>query len=168
MANWKMPPKAKVYEALSAVADDRVAMLTPTRAAVKSSSGEKNYTVEWAEDFSHITSNDNASFWQGYVGYPIIAVLLATGRLSYNRSLVGRLAGVPWKKINDQFKRDYQKAVDSVLDEVSKKGGDRAALVADVDAIYIALRDLNLQRSEQRKRPPIPKQASGQLDLPTS
>lgn len=41
MADWKMPPKAKVYEALSALADKRVHITGPGQAEVLSSTGDK-------------------------------------------------------------------------------------------------------------------------------
>ena len=72
---WKLPPIAKVYEALSAVADGRVRITGDTAAQVTSSTRDKTYTVHWSPDLAHITANDNASHWQGYTGYPIIAVL---------------------------------------------------------------------------------------------
>jgi hypothetical protein len=74
MSTWKSPPKAKVYEALSAVADGRVTLMGGEKAEVVSSDGTKTYHVEWSPDSNQITSNDNASYWQGYMGYPIIAV----------------------------------------------------------------------------------------------
>ena len=56
MALWKNPPKAKVYEALSAVADGRVIMDDGDRAAVLSSNREKSYRVEWTEGFAAASS----------------------------------------------------------------------------------------------------------------
>jgi hypothetical protein len=90
-----MPPVAKVYEALSATADGRVRITASGRAEVVSSEGDKTYTVEWSEDGRLFSSNDNASYWQGYAGYPIVAVLLATGRIPYDPLVAGLLAGVP-------------------------------------------------------------------------
>ena len=80
MSTWKSPPKAKVYEALSAVADGRVTLMGGEKAEVVSSDGTKTYHVEWSPDSNQITSNDNASYWQGYLGYPIIAVLDGFGK----------------------------------------------------------------------------------------
>ena len=174
MSEWRLPPRAKVYEALSAVAGGRVRVERDAgssdvtdvpdfaggadlagagSAEVTSSSGDKVYAVEWTDGMRRITSNDNASYWQGYAGYPIIAVLLATGRIGYDPEVVAPLAGVPWKRINDRFKRDYDKAVESVLDEVETKGGDRTAIVAEADRIYEELAALHLERGP-RRRPP--------------
>ena len=146
MSTWKMPPKAKIYEALSAVADKRVTIIGPTSAQVQSSSHDKIYNVEWSEDIREITSNDNASHWQGYIGYPIIAVLLKIGKLSFNIHIAELLAGVPWKIINNKFKRDYDKAINHVLDQIEEKGRNRTEIVQEVEKIYEQLGSLGLQR----------------------
>ena len=94
MSTWKSPPKAKIYEALSAVAGGRVTLMGGEKAEVMSSDGTKTYHVEWSPDLNQITSNDNASYWQGYMGYPIIAVLMVLGRLEYRTEVADFLAGV--------------------------------------------------------------------------
>lgn len=154
MSTWKMPPKAKVYEALSTVADRRVAITGFTTAKVKSSSQKKTYDVEWSEDLREIVSNDNASYWQGYIGYPIIAVLLMIGKLSFNAHVAELLAGIPWKTVNEQFKRDYDKAINYVLEQIEAKGGSRTEITQEVDKIYDQLGKLRLQRAKRRRQPP--------------
>ena len=63
----KMPPLAKVFEAWSALADGRVSLDgEDRRATVTSSNGLKAYTVAWSEDGGTYSSNDNATYWQGY------------------------------------------------------------------------------------------------------
>jgi len=150
MAAWKMPPKAKIYEALSAVADQRVTLTGPTSAQVVSSSRDKAYDVTWSEDMRHFASNDNASYWQGYIGYPIIAVLLQTNAIPYSAHIAGLLAGIPWKQLNDQFKRDYDKAVNHCLDQIEAKGGNRSQIIQEVERIYQALATLAFERDQQR------------------
>ena len=146
MPKWKMPPKAKVYEALSAIADDRVEITDDTHAQVQSSERDKTYSLEWSADFKSITSDDNASYWQGYIGYPIIAVLMVLGRITYREDLAAKLADVPWKRLNTKFKRDYDKAVDSVLADAEEKGADRSAIVEQAEEIYRQLGALKLER----------------------
>lgn len=158
MAAWKMPPRAKIYEALTAVADQRVAITGPGTARVVSSSRDKSYDVEWSEDWRAVTANDNASHWQGYIGYPIIAVLLLLGKLSWNGRIAALLAGIPWKAVNDRFKRDYDKAIDHVLDQVAADGGSRAEIEQEVERIYQQLGSLGLQRAKPHNRPPQGKQ----------
>ena len=149
-----MPPKAKVYEALSAVAGGRVHLTGLTSAEVVSSAGDKTYTVTWNENMSRVSSNDNASYWQGYAGYPIVAILLVTGVIPYDPDVARPLADVRWKAINDQFKRDYDKAVDEVLRRVEREGASPAAIASEVDAIYLQLAALKLERGSREAPPP--------------
>jgi hypothetical protein len=148
-----MPKRAKVYEALGAVADGRVRLLGQTRAEVVSSTEERTYTVTWSDDGRVFSSNDNASYWQRSMGYPIIAVLLAAGRLVYDPAVAAPLAGVAWKRLNDAFKRDYDKTVAAALQAAEERGADRAAIVAHVEAIYAQLEALALERGP-RGAPP--------------
>ena len=65
----KQPPKEKVYEAFSAIADGRVNM-KEDHAEVTSSNGDKTYEVQWRDNMA--ASSDPATYWQGYPGYPLI------------------------------------------------------------------------------------------------
>ena len=80
---WKVPPRVKVYEALGAIADGRVMEVSEMGARVKSSEGNKIYTVTYRVETNTINANDNGSYWQGYMGYPAIAFLMTTGRLAF-------------------------------------------------------------------------------------
>ncbi len=154
MTTWKSPPKAKIYEALSAVADGRVTLMGGEQAEVVSSDDTKTYHVEWSPDLDRITSNDNASYWQGYMGYPIIAVLMLLGKLEYKTEVANFLAGVPWKQINRRFRNDYTRAVDSVLDALETEGTPRQVVEDEVDRIMADIEDLKLEKLPRRKRPP--------------
>lgn len=152
--DWDMPPLAKVYEALGAVVDERVKLTSPTTAEVGSSSGSKAYAVRWSEDLGSFTSNDNASYFVGYMGYPIIAVLLGQGRLLYDSALAKHLGDVPWKQLNDKFKRDYDKAVNHVLSLVETKGADIEAIRSMVGQIYADLQALGIKKLPGPRLPP--------------
>lgn len=154
MTTWKSPPKAKIYEALSAVADGRVTLMGGEQAEVVSSDDTKTYHVEWSPDLDRITSNDNAWSWQGYMGYPIIAVLMLLGKLEYKTEVANFLAGVPWKQINRRFRNDYTRAVDSVLDALETEGTPRQVVEDEVDRIMADIEDLKLEKLPRRKRPP--------------
>lgn len=151
MTQWNMPPLAKVYEAMSAVAEGRVKVTSETTAEVLSSERDKTYAVKWAAAGSSITSNDNATRWQGYIGYPIIAVLLQVGRLPYEPEVAQALAGVAWHSLNAQFKRDYDAAVDHALAGVRVRGGDDEAIRREAERIYAALGKLGLERPEPKR-----------------
>ena len=155
MAPWKLPPKAKVFEAFTAVADGRVRLTGPGSATVVSSGGDKTYDVEWSEDGRTVTANDNASYWQGYLGYPIVAVLLARGELHAAEVAVAALAGVPWHELNQRHKRDYDAAVAHVLGELPD--GDAATVEAEVERVLAQLAALDLQRAGRGRRPPAGK-----------
>ncbi|MEK7499359.1 MAG: hypothetical protein AAB649_02015 [Patescibacteria group bacterium] len=57
---WNIPPRIKVYEALGAIADNRI-QITGNEAQVVSSSGNKTYEVMYNPQEQAITSNDNGS-----------------------------------------------------------------------------------------------------------
>jgi hypothetical protein len=151
---WQLPPAAKVYEAFSAVADGRVHGSGAGRAEVESSGRDRNYTVEWSDDLTAIAANDNASYWQGYLGYPAIAVLLTVGVLHSDAAIVGLFAGVLWHALNARFKRDYDAAADSVLTRLEEQGVDRAQVVGEVEAVMAQLTALELERPARGRRPP--------------
>jgi len=149
MALWAMPPKIKIYEALSAVADGRVTLTGPTSATVRSSTGERLYHVAWSEDMRSITSDDPASQWQGYLGYPIIAVLLQLGKIPYDQRRAKLLAGIPWRAINTRFRRNYEQALNYVLEQIQARGGRKEELIAEVEQIFAHLEQLKLERSRR-------------------
>jgi len=152
MADWKMPPMAKIYEALGAVADERVSFTSATSARVESSSRDKTYNVGWSGDMREITSDDNASRWQGYTGYPIIAVLLKTGKISFDPLVARELADIPWNALNKKFRHDYDRAVNHVLEGIEAGGGNRARTEAEAGAIYEQLVALKLQRLQSGRK----------------
>ncbi len=154
MTPWKLPPRAKVFEAFTAVADGRVRLAGPGSATVTSSRGDKTYDVGWSDDGRVVTSNDNASYWQGYLGYPVLAVLLVRGVLRADATAVDAMAGVPWHDLNTRFKRDYEAAVAHVLGELAAHGGDPALVEREVAAVLDQLAALGLQRGGRGRRPP--------------
>lgn len=153
MTAWKLPPRAKVFEAFTAVADGRVRLAGPGSATVTSSGGDKTYDVEWSEDDGTIAANDNASYWQGYLGYPALAVLLKHGELRAGEDVIRALAGVPWHDVNQRFKRDYDAAVDHVLAGLPDDAPPAADIERAVDDVMEQLAALDLQRGP-RRRPP--------------
>lgn len=115
----KLPPKEKILEAYSAIADKRLQMIDDHHAKCTSSDGSKTYHIAWDQDT--YASDDNATYWQGYPGYPVLAVLLEQGRLTMNKDLIEDMKNIPWKKLNDQFKRDYAKAAAYAMKDLSRK-----------------------------------------------
>ena len=155
MKKWEMPPPIKVYEAIGAIGDGRVRSTDDAQNAweVVSSDGTKKYRVEISADGREISSNDNASYWQGYLGYPAIAVLIARGRLHASAETTRMLAGIPWKELNRRFKNDYERTAAEVARIVAERGGDFDAIRAEAASILDALAALGLERGA-RRRPP--------------
>ena len=152
---WQMPPPIKVYEAVGAIGDGRVRAIDDAQNAweVVSSDGAKKYRVEISADGREISSNDNASYWQGYLGYPAIAVLMARGKLHASAETTRMLAGIPWKELNRRFKNDYARTAAEVARIVAERGGDFDAIRAEAASILDALAALGLERGA-RRRPP--------------
>lgn len=154
---WKMPPAAKIYEAIGALGDGRVTLIDDSHARVRSSGGEKSYDVEMSADGREVSSNDNASYWQGYLGYPGIAVMLARGFLKVNPAAVKALTGVPWKELNRRFRNDYAKTIAEVEARMKKAGADPAAVHAEVDRVLRALEQFAPVHGARRAHPPAEK-----------
>ena len=134
----KMPPIEKAYEAYSAIADGRVEM-HDGYALVASSDGVKTYEVAWEGDV--FSSNDNATYWQGYAGYPVLAVLILQGRLPKpTDACLADLAGIPWNALNEAHKRDYAAAAADALADKPHADEIRAA----AHELYEALGTLDL------------------------
>ena len=155
---WKMPPLVKAYEALGAIGDGRVRIEDGRRATVTSSDGSKTYEVQTSADGREIASNDNASYWQGYLGYPTIAVLLARGFYRPPANVTDALAGVPWKELNRKYKNDWAKTIAEVEKELAQAGHHPDAVRSEAEAVLSFLRALRPVRGK-RSRPPAEKPA---------
>lgn len=134
----KLPPIAKIYEAFTCIADNRIEM-KENEAIVSSSDGKKKYTIKWKNN--DFTSNDNATFWQGYPGYPVLAVLMIQNRLSYKKEIVNLFANINWHALNEKYKRNYDVAIEEVL---SKINYDTAIIKEEVNKIYEEIKNLDI------------------------
>ena len=148
---WDTPPDIKIYEALGAVADGRVKIEGNT-AQVYSSSGNKFYDVEYDPESSSIMTNDNGSYWKGYLGYPAIAFLMVTGVLSYDPRIGELMKEIAWKDINTEFKNDFNKTLEFILKDISVN--DQKALESYVTKIKEEIGALNLSLLGKKKVPP--------------
>ncbi|WP_366592271.1 hypothetical protein [Bacillus subtilis] len=145
----KMPPIEKIHEAYSAIVDNRVD-LKKGEAKVMSSDYTKEYTVQWEKDV--YLSNDNASYWQGYAGYPIIAVLLMQGKLPFNRTIADHFKKINWKRLNSEHKGNYSKAVSVILDQLKAEGINCNEVNNEINKVYDRLKilDIRCKRSSIR------------------
>jgi hypothetical protein len=146
MTPWKLPPKEKIYEAFSVLADNRITYTGDHSAHISSSDGKKQYTVKWSVDGNSIkiTSDDNGSKWQGYTGYPILAILMAKDILKVNTEILPNFRSIPWNSLNKSFKNDYARAVESVLAGLEKDISEKIS--KESDSVYEQLQALNLYR----------------------
>lgn len=106
----KEPPREKIFEAWSAVASGRVQFAGAPDAKtgdaeVESSNGEKKYFVSWSD--GRYGSDDPATWWQKYPGYPILAVLMLQGKLPYDAKIASLFKNVNWTDANAAARRDY-------------------------------------------------------------
>ena len=141
----KLPPPEKAAEAYSAIADGRVTLFAAEeRAEVISSDGEKKYAVAWRGNV--YTSTDNATRWQGYAGYPVLAVLMLQGRLPLDREVAALFSGINWTELNRTHRRDYAAALDAV---VRARNMDAAAVRAAMDQVFerLSALDVEIRRS---------------------
>lgn len=151
MAIIKMPPIEKIHEAYSAIADARV-RLEDNSAKVLSSDHSKAYTVQWNN--SIYSSNDSASYWQGYPGYPIIAVLMLQGKLSLDETIAGTFKGINWKKLNAEHQANYTAAVSVIMEEFQQKGIECTKIHNEIEKVYEQLRELDIKTKRSALRPP--------------
>jgi hypothetical protein len=138
----KLPPIEKIYEAYSAVADGRVAMGEDS-ASVTSSDRSKEYTVRWKDGV--YSSNDNATYWQGYAGYPVLAVLMLQGKLELDSKAAELFRGINWKKLNEKHRSRYSEAAGEVLDALAGKGADTEAVKESAARVYSQLESLDIE-----------------------
>jgi hypothetical protein len=154
-APWKMPPLAKIYEAFGALADGRVQFNDQSHASVQSSDGSKTYQVEISADARTVASNDNASYWQGYLGYPAIAVMLRRDLCPVRAEIIDALAGIPWKELNRRFRNDYDRTIEEMMRLAQERGIHPALIAAEAEKVLVKLKELAPLRGS-RSRPPRP------------
>lgn len=147
----KMPQLEKIPEAWSAIADQRVE-IGENEARVYSSDRTKFYTVTW--DGMRYRSNDNASYWQNTLGYPVIAVLMVQGKIPYNPEIAALFANIPWKEVNTRFKNKYKEALEYVLQQLADRQVDLKQVEAAMAADYAALEQLPVTLVKSKLRPP--------------
>ncbi len=135
----RLPPRIKVLEALGAVVDGRVRLVGEGRCEVVSSEGDRVYDVVVEGGF--VYSNDNGTLYRGYVGYPILACLMAEGKLPIDAELGEKLRGVPWRRLNEQYKR-YEEVLKRIYAE---RGIERERAEAYIDAVLRRLAAMRLR-----------------------
>ncbi len=140
----RKPPKIKVLEAAGAVADGRIRVIDDYRAYVTSSDGSRRYLVYVDMDRGEACSTDNGTVYRGYIGYPIISLLMLKGRLPYDERIGKALRGIPWKKLNEEL-RKYSLVEDRVKSLASLRGVKPSELISYRDRVYELIKKLRLR-----------------------
>ncbi len=140
-----MPPIEKIPEAYTAIEDLRIEVFEDS-AKVKSSNGEKEYLIKWKENVYY--SNDNSTYWQGYTGYPVIAVLMVQGKLSLNRDISKYFKSVNWSELNKKNKRDYKKSVDDIL--LGTPENEKEKIFREIEKVFEEIKNLKITLSKKK------------------
>lgn len=137
----KLPPIEKIYEAYSALADNRIKM-SDNSAEVLSSDGAKSYKVAWKDNT--YSSTDNATYWQGYAGYPVIGVLILQSKLTVDNTIFELFLGVNWNSLNKKHKRDYRAALLEVFAEKQLSQSQIDIIEEKTQQVFEQLKTLDL------------------------
>jgi hypothetical protein len=150
---WKTPPTIKIYEALGCIADERITKEN-NEIHVYSSSKNKFYTIQYSEKENAIMSNDNGSYWIGYLGYPSIAYLMHIKKIQYNENFTNPLKGIKWKDINQKFKNDFLKTEKHVRNSILLQGINLKEFDNEIKNIMNQIKKLDLNLLGQKTKPP--------------
>jgi len=143
----RMPPRIKVLEALGSIADNRIHKIDDKHYEVISSDGTRKYRVYVDLETRRVYSDDNGTKLRGYVGYPIIAILMLNGKLPYNEKLANALKGIPWKKLNETYKK-YAIVENIVKEKARRKGVSSDEIDAFIRDVLAKLRGMQLYYEE--------------------
>lgn len=146
LSRLSLPPRIKVMEALGALADGRVERVQESSFRVVSSDGSRVYRVyveRTGQGVFRACSTDNGTVYRGYIGYPIISVMMLLGYVRRDRDVERALAGVPWRKLNEELKR-YALVESEVLKSAASKGTSPERVNAAVSKVMEDLRGLTL------------------------
>lgn len=138
----KYPPIEKIAEAYSVIADNRIEKIDENSFLITSSNGEKSYKVVSKDN--RYRSNDSATKFQRYAGYPILAVLMYKGLLPVPDGLLPDFAGINWNAINKKYKRDYAAALNAALEEKHLSSNAISAIKEEMRICYNKFKDLNI------------------------
>ncbi len=153
--NWLQPKNGHIiYEALSAIADNRLEMTSENTAKCTSTSRGKFYTIEYDPKSKSIMSNDNMAYYRDEVSYPMVAILLARGDIAFNFEILQHFKGIKWKDINQKNKNDFMKSVKEVLETLEENGIDIETIKLEVMQIFESVVKINLKKLGEKVMPP--------------
>ena len=159
---WKIPPEIKIYEALGCIADDRIE-INGNKVKTWSSSRNKYYEVEYEEQTRKIIANDNGSYYQKYLGYPMIAYLMKIDELSFDEKCAEMLKGIMWKDLNMKYNRnkgervpdyDFDGVIEEIYTNLEEKRKDVEKLKKFVEKVLDEIKEEEFEILESNLKPP--------------
>jgi len=132
------PPRIKVLEAAGAIGDNRVLVLSSSRAIVKSSMGDREYRVALVGGPGGVYraySDDNGTIHKSYIGYPILAFMMKINVLPVDNDVVRAMTNIPWKELNERYKK-YSIVENIVLSRAEKLGVPRGVVDDYVNIVF--------------------------------
>jgi len=149
---WKKPHISKIYEALTAIADDRIE-INGNKAKCYSPTGDKFYDIQYDPINGGIMSNDNSAYYTYALSYPMIAYLMLINKIPYEKKLLDILKDICWNDINKSFKNDYDKSIKLVLGELKSEGEDIDFIKNEVQKIYNFVCKLEIKTLGKLQKP---------------
>ncbi|NOZ31396.1 MAG: hypothetical protein GXO68_05580 [Crenarchaeota archaeon] len=157
----RLPPHIKYLEAAGAIADGRVKILmheeARAEATVVSSSGERSYNViveKHGDKIVNAYSDDNGTRYRGYIGYPIISLMMLIGWLPRDRSVEEALKGIPWKTLNEKYKK-YAIVMEHVYRQAEERGVSRKRLEEFIQVMKSELAQYRVYYREWESKPSL-------------
>lgn len=154
MTIWKQPHISKVYEALSAIADERIELCGENEAKCTSTSRGKFYTINYDPKSNSIMSNDNSAFYTDNLSYPMIAILMLKGIVDYDKELLSPLKDIAWKDINQKYKDDFDLGLDYYFTNLFPKDLDLNIFKNKVKSIFDFVCTLKINHLGKKIQPP--------------
>lgn len=151
MPNYNIPIIEKIYEAYSAIADERIKS-EQDKFFVTSSDYSKFYTITKTDNT--YVSNDNMSYWKQTIGYPIIAIMILYNEIEYNKEVIKYFKEINWKKINTEYKNDYVKVAEIILNAMKEKGIDVNFIKDETAKVYNQIKTLKMPYIKSKIFPP--------------
>lgn len=148
MKERKLPPKVKIIEALSVVADDRIIiqdLLSKEWKCKSSSTPWKTYRILYNEKENSIISNDSWSTNQWFLWYPAIAFLLKIWKLKYDESILKMVKNTDWIKIKWLVHKDYESSYRLILWNLHLQWFNVDYFISQIENIYNQISELHLE-----------------------
>ena len=141
----KIPPIEKIAEAYTAIEDKRI-KLYKNYATVLSSNKQKEYLIKWKNNLYY--SNDNSTYWQGYMGYPVLAVLMLQGVLPLNKKISQYFKNINWNELNKKHKKNYKNSLEEVLQNISKE--TRVEIDKEINHVHDNIKTTNIELTKKK------------------